>query len=144
MSRNLLAFATAALFEIAGCFTFWMWLRRGASPFVVLLGVASLVAFAASLTRVGSAFAGRASRLAAGIYYVGRMEAIEMVRDSLPAPRHLLLEGVDQRGTCSRREGRRCVNGLRAGLHGERTENLTCGGLDALQRLPQRVGIARV
>jgi small multidrug resistance family-3 protein len=57
---NLLAFAIAAVLEIAGCFAFWAWLRRGASPTIVVVGIASLVGFAIVLTRVESAFAGRA------------------------------------------------------------------------------------
>jgi small multidrug resistance family-3 protein len=59
VSINLTVFALAALFEIAGCFAFWIWVRRGATPFVVVLGAVSLVAFALALTRVDSAFAGR-------------------------------------------------------------------------------------
>jgi hypothetical protein len=35
--RNALVFATAAILEIAGCFAFWTWLRRGAAPLVALL-----------------------------------------------------------------------------------------------------------
>ena len=50
MSINLAVFALAAFFEIAGCFAFWIWVRRGATPFVVVLGVASLVGFALSHT----------------------------------------------------------------------------------------------
>jgi small multidrug resistance family-3 protein len=57
---NIGVFAVAAFFEIAGCFAFWAWLRRGAQPMVAMLGVASLIAFAFALTRVDSAFAGRA------------------------------------------------------------------------------------
>lgn len=68
MSANLLAFIAAAFFEIAGCFAFWVWLRRGASPLVALLGVVSLVAFAVALTRVDSVFAGRAYAAYGGIY----------------------------------------------------------------------------
>lgn len=68
MSANLLAFVTAAFFEIAGCFAFWVWLRRGASPLVALLGVVSLIAFALALTRVDSVFAGRAYAAYGGIY----------------------------------------------------------------------------
>jgi hypothetical protein len=56
--RNLGLFALAAVFEIAGCFAFWLWLRRGISPFVAALGIVSLVAFAVVLTRTDSAFAG--------------------------------------------------------------------------------------
>jgi small multidrug resistance family-3 protein len=66
--RNLSLFALAAVFEIAGCFAFWLWLRRGVSPFVAVLGVVSLIAFAVVLTRVDSAFAGRAYAAYGGIY----------------------------------------------------------------------------
>jgi drug/metabolite transporter superfamily protein YnfA len=27
--------------EIAGCFAFWMWLRRGVTPFIALVGIAN-------------------------------------------------------------------------------------------------------
>jgi drug/metabolite transporter superfamily protein YnfA len=37
---SVFPFVAAALFEIAGCFAFWMWLRRGASPLMALLGAA--------------------------------------------------------------------------------------------------------
>jgi small multidrug resistance family-3 protein len=65
---NLLAFVAAALLEIAGCFAFWMWLRQGRSPAIALLGILSLVVFAAMLTRVDAAFAGRAYAAYGGIY----------------------------------------------------------------------------
>jgi small multidrug resistance family-3 protein len=57
---NLLAFTIAAVLENAGCFAFWAWLRRGASPLVIAAGIASLIAFALVLTRINTAFAGRA------------------------------------------------------------------------------------
>jgi small multidrug resistance family-3 protein len=60
VTTNLLVFATAAFFEIVGCFAFWSWLRRGASPLLAVLGVVSLVVFATALTRVDSVFAGKA------------------------------------------------------------------------------------
>lgn len=68
MSANLLVFTFAAVLEIAGCFAFWIWLRRAGSPLVALLGVGSLVAFAIALTRVESGFAGRAYAAYGGIY----------------------------------------------------------------------------
>jgi small multidrug resistance family-3 protein len=68
VSINLAVFTLAAFFEIAGCFAFWIWVRRGATQFVVVLGVASLIAFALALTRVDSAFAGRAYAAYGGIY----------------------------------------------------------------------------
>ena len=68
MTTNVAIFALAAFFEIAGCFAFWMWLRRGATPLVVLLGIASLICFAVALTRVESTFAGRAYAAYGGMY----------------------------------------------------------------------------
>ena len=41
MTRNVAVFAIAALLEIAGCFTFWAWLRRGVTPFVAVLAMIS-------------------------------------------------------------------------------------------------------
>ncbi len=60
MIQNLLAFTAAAVLEILGCFTFWLWLRRGASPAIAALGILSLIGFAIALTRVDAVFAGRA------------------------------------------------------------------------------------
>ena len=68
MTSSLAFFALAAFFEIAGCFAFWLWARRGGGFTVVLLGIASLIAFAFSLTRIDSAFAGRAYAAYGGIY----------------------------------------------------------------------------
>ena len=68
MTVNVAIFVIAAFFEIAGCFAFWAWFRRGGPPIVVVLGVLSLVAFAVALTRVDSAFAGRAYAAYGGIY----------------------------------------------------------------------------
>jgi small multidrug resistance family-3 protein len=65
---NLAAFAIAAFLEIAGCFAFWMWLRQGRSPLVAVVGIASLIGFAAVLTRVDAGFAGRAYAAYGGIY----------------------------------------------------------------------------
>ena len=67
MTRNLALFVAAAFFEIAGCFAFWIWLRRGAGPVVPVIGVTSLLAFALALTRVDTAFAGRAYAAYGGI-----------------------------------------------------------------------------
>ena len=60
MTASVAIFGLAALFEIAGCCAFWLWVRRGGGSLVVLLGILSLIAFAFALTRVDSAFAGRA------------------------------------------------------------------------------------
>jgi len=53
--NNIAAFVIAALLEIAGCFAFWVWIRRGQSAVIALLGIISLCGFAFALTRVDSA-----------------------------------------------------------------------------------------
>ncbi|MGY4302982.1 small multidrug resistance family-3 protein [Bradyrhizobium sp. USDA 4369] len=63
-----LAFAGAAVLEIAGCFAFWAWLRLGQSPLWLLPGLAALAGFAMLLTIADSPFAGRAYAAYGGIY----------------------------------------------------------------------------
>ncbi|HKI03210.1 MAG TPA: hypothetical protein VKK31_14630 [Thermoanaerobaculia bacterium] len=41
--KSLALFLFAALFEIAGCFSFWAWLRLGRSPWLVLPGVLDFI-----------------------------------------------------------------------------------------------------
>ena len=94
MSRNLLAFVTAAFFEIAGCFAFWVWLRRGASPIVALLGVVSLIVFALTLTRVDSAFAGRAYAAYGGIYIVASLVWLWLAEGQRPSLTDLVGAGI--------------------------------------------------
>lgn len=65
---SVLFYSLAALTEIAGCFSFWAWLRLGRSPFWLLPGVASLILFAILLTRIDSDFAGRAYAAYGGVY----------------------------------------------------------------------------
>jgi small multidrug resistance family-3 protein len=65
--NNIVAFIVAAVLEIAGCFAFWVWLRRGQSAAIAVLGIISLCGFAFALTRVDSAFAGRAYAAYGGI-----------------------------------------------------------------------------
>ena len=84
MTTNILVFALAAVFEIAGCFAFWLWLRRGASPYVALLGVASLIGFAIALTRTDSAFAGRAYAAYGGIYIAASLGWLWLVEGQRP------------------------------------------------------------
>jgi small multidrug resistance family-3 protein len=58
----------AGLCEIAGCFSFWVWLRLGRSALWVAPGVVSLILFAVLLTRVEAALAGRAFAAYGGVY----------------------------------------------------------------------------
>ena len=66
----LLAYAGAALAEIAGCFAFWAWLRLGKSPWWLVPGMGSLALFAYLLTLAPSDAAGRAYAAYGGIYIV--------------------------------------------------------------------------
>jgi small multidrug resistance family-3 protein len=85
VSTNLLAFGAAAFFEIAGCFAFWVWLRRGASPVIALLGVVSLIAFALTLTRVDTVFAGRAYAAYGGIYIAASLVWLWLAEGQRPS-----------------------------------------------------------
>jgi small multidrug resistance family-3 protein len=92
--RNLSLFALAAVFEIAGCFAFWLWLRRGVSPFVAVLGVVSLIAFAVVLTRVDSAFAGRAYAAYGGIYIAASLVWLWLAEGQRPTVTDLFGAGI--------------------------------------------------
>ena len=71
--QNLIWFVLAAAFEIAGCYTAWMWLRLGRSVWWLLPGGVCLVLFALALTRVDAAFAGRAFAAYGGVYIVSSL-----------------------------------------------------------------------
>ena len=88
--RTLFAFAVAAVLEIAGCFAFWSWLRRGASPLVALLGCVSLIGFALALTRTDVAFAGRAYAAYGGIYIVASLAWLWVVEHQRPTRSDLI------------------------------------------------------
>jgi small multidrug resistance family-3 protein len=94
MIANVAIFCLAALFEIAGCFAFWLWVRRGGGAFVVLLGIASLVAFAFLLTRVDSAFAGRAYAAYGGIYIAASLLWLWLVEGQWPTRTDLVGAGL--------------------------------------------------
>jgi small multidrug resistance family-3 protein len=90
VTTNIGIFALAAALEIAGCFAFWMWIRRGAAAYVAVLGIVSLVGFALALTRVDSAFAGRAYAAYGGIYIAASLLWLWMVERQRPTVTDLL------------------------------------------------------
>jgi len=65
---TIAAYLGAALFEIAGCFAFWGWMRLGKPIWWLLPGLASLALFAWLLTLVESEAAGRSFAAYGGIY----------------------------------------------------------------------------
>lgn len=73
----------AAIAEIAGCFSFWAWLRLDKSPMWIAPGMVSLAAFAWLLTRVDSDAAGRAYAAYGAVYIcasLGWLWAVEGTR----------------------------------------------------------------
>ena len=92
--RTMVAFVMAAFLEIGGCFAFWSWLRRGASPLVTLVGIACLIGFAVMLTRVDSAFAGRAYAAYGGIYIAASLVWLWSVEGQRPTATDLLGAGL--------------------------------------------------
>ena len=80
---TILAYAGAAVAEIAGCFSFWAWLRLDKSIWWLVPGSVSLALFAYLLTLVDSDAAGRAYAAYGGVYIVASilwLWAVEGVR----------------------------------------------------------------
>ncbi|TAJ71826.1 MAG: YnfA family protein [Phenylobacterium sp.] len=77
-------FALAAVAEIAGCFSFWAWLRLGRSPLWLAPGMLSLALFAYLLTRVDSDAAGRAYATYGGVYIVASLLWLWVVEQRPP------------------------------------------------------------
>ncbi len=67
---SMLVYVAAALAEIAGCFSFWAWLRLARSPLWLLPGTGALALFAYLLTLTPSDAAGRAYAAYGGVYIV--------------------------------------------------------------------------
>ena len=83
-ATTALIYAGAALAEIVGCFAFWAWLRQGHSPFWLLPGVASLIAFAWLLTLAPSDNAGRAYAAYGGVYIAASLLWLWLAEGQVP------------------------------------------------------------
>jgi len=81
---NYVWFFLAALFEIAGCYAFWMWLRLGKSAWWIAPGLLSLTLFALLLTRVEAAYAGRAYAAYGGVYVVASLFWLGLIERTRP------------------------------------------------------------
>jgi len=82
--KSILYFCLATVFEIAGCFTLWAWLRQHRSAWWLVPGVISLVVFAYLLTRVEASFAGRAYAAYGGIYIAASLLWLWLVERTVP------------------------------------------------------------
>src|SRR5207247_1459792 len=82
--QNLLWYVLAATCEIGGCYAVWMWLRLGRTAWWLAPAVLILIMFAVALTRVDSAFAGRAFAAYGGIYIVSSLAWLLIVERTVP------------------------------------------------------------
>ncbi|MBD1551419.1 YnfA family protein [Pseudomonas typographi] len=81
---NYLWFFFAAVFEIAGCYGVYLWLRMGKSAWWLVPALISLSAFALLLTRVEAAYAGRAYAAYGGLYIVTALVWLALVENVRP------------------------------------------------------------
>nr|WP_306470598.1 YnfA family protein [Pseudomonas sp. efr-133-TYG-103a] len=72
------------MFEIAGCYAFWMWLRQGKSALWIVPALVSLTLFAVLLTRVEAQFAGRAYAAYGGIYIIASIVWLGIIERARP------------------------------------------------------------
>jgi len=82
--KTLLIYGFAALFEIAGCFSFWAWLKLHKSPLWLIPGVASLCLFAWLLTLVDTPVAGRSFAAYGAIYIASSLIWMWVVEHQRP------------------------------------------------------------
>ncbi|MGA9659210.1 MAG: YnfA family protein [Asticcacaulis sp.] len=82
--KTLLIYGLAAIAEIAGCFSFWAWLKLHQSPLWTIAGVFSLVVFAWLLTLVDTEYAGRAYAAYGAIYIVASIGWLALVEHKIP------------------------------------------------------------
>ena len=82
--KSVCLFALAAVLEIAGCFSFWLWVREKRAVGWLLPGLVLLAAFAWVLTKVEVARAGRAYAIYGGIYIAASLLWLRVVEKHQP------------------------------------------------------------
>ncbi|MDE2271792.1 MAG: YnfA family protein [Xanthomonadaceae bacterium] len=82
--KTAIVYVAAAFFEIAGCFSFWGWLRDRRSAWWIAPGIISLLCFAWLLTRIDTAAAGHAYAAYGGVYIVASLLWLWVVEGVLP------------------------------------------------------------
>jgi small multidrug resistance family-3 protein len=82
---NYVWFFLAAVFEIGGCYAFYLWLRIGKSAWWIVPALISLSLFGLLLTRVEAAYAGRAYAAYGGIYILTSLLWLAVVEKVRPA-----------------------------------------------------------
>ena len=91
---SIIWFPLAALLEIAGCFSFWMWIKLDKSALWVVPGMLALAGFAWVLTLVEASFAGRAYAAYGGVYIAASLLWGMLVEKQLPTPFDLAGAGL--------------------------------------------------
>ena len=84
MLKSYVFYVLAAFAEIAGCYSFWAWLRLHKPAWLILPGLVSLAAFAYFLTRIESAFAGRTYAAYGSIYIAASFVWLWLVENEIP------------------------------------------------------------
>src|SRR5262249_15324811 len=82
--KAIALYGLAAVLEIFGCFTFWLWLRAGRSPLWILPGAVSLMLFGLALSQVATPFAGRAFAAYGGVSIVASLLWLWLVEHKTP------------------------------------------------------------
>lgn len=82
--RTSIVYLLAAVAEIAGCYSFWAWLKLDKPVLWLMPGVASLIAFAWLLALVPSEAAGRAFAAYGGVYIVASLVWLWTVEKTTP------------------------------------------------------------
>ncbi len=82
--RSVLAYVIAAVTEIAGCFSFWAWLRWDKPAWWLVPGMVSLAGFAYCLTLVQVEAAGRTYAAYGGVYIVASLVWLWAVEGTRP------------------------------------------------------------
>ncbi len=82
--QAILFYIAASIAEIAGCFTFWAWLRLEKPMWWLIPGIAALTLFAYLLTHIDEQFAGRAYAAYGGIYIVASLVWLWVIEGRMP------------------------------------------------------------
>jgi small multidrug resistance family-3 protein len=84
MTKTAMVYVSAAAAEIAGCFSFWLWLREAKPIWWLASGLVSLVLFAWLLTLVEANAAGRAYAAYGGVYIAVSLAWLWMIEGVRP------------------------------------------------------------
>lgn len=97
--KSILFFLVAGLGEISGCYAFWIWLRLDKGMIWIVPGILALVIFAAALTQIEAANAGRVYAAYGGIYILSSIVWLWLVEGVKPDRGDLIGVGIALIGT---------------------------------------------